>query len=122
MSQSKQWVVLDSEAAQYIDIITKLPESGDLCVNIIEFGVADGSPKNLQQDLDTLGNYETCWQLSFNPSKCHALHITRCRTTKTTADSIRGDILEPVSEATYLGLKLTNNLITWSIHISLVTL
>ncbi len=27
-----------------IDIITKLPESGDLCGNITEFGVAEGDP------------------------------------------------------------------------------
>ncbi len=29
----------------YVHIKAKLPESGDLCGNIIEFGVAEGSPE-----------------------------------------------------------------------------
>ncbi len=36
----------------------------------------------LQQDLDIIANWETCWQMSFNPVKCHTIHITRCHTTR----------------------------------------
>ena len=34
---------------------------------------------NLQQDLDILIDCEQSWQMTFNPSKCEIMHITRSK-------------------------------------------
>ncbi len=41
-------VCICSTLVMNLDIITKLPESGDLCGNITEFGVAEGDSLPLQ--------------------------------------------------------------------------
>ena len=33
----------------------------------------------LQKDLESLEKWEKLWDMSFNPSKCQVIHVTRCK-------------------------------------------
>ena len=58
--------------------------------------------------------------MSFNPAKCHTLHVTRRRTPTYHSYMLRGHSLLPVDQATYLGVIL-NPKLTWSPHIQHIT-
>ncbi len=88
MSQSKQWVVLDDEATQYIDVLSGIPQGTTLgpvwfllflddlpnghwskvwlfaedCVLYWEIKTPTDAAI-IQQDLNTLGNWERGWQM-----------------------------------------------------------
>ena len=66
--------------------------------------------KNLQQDLDALHKWETDWGMSFNPTKCHILHVTRKKKPIFHTYSLKGTPLESVDAATYLGIIISNDL------------
>ena len=55
--------------------------------------------------------------MSFNVEKCHVLTVTRRQKTKINADyKLHDQTLEPVKDAVYLGVNLTQNL-DWGKHI-----
>ena len=54
--------------------------------------------KNLQSDLDFLQEWESTWDMEFNPSKCQVLHITRSRQPLLSQYTLHGQVLEKVSE------------------------
>ena len=48
----------------------------------------------LQKDLKILENWEKLWDMSFNPSKCHVIHVTRLKTPLQTKYHLHGCVLE----------------------------
>ena len=73
----------------------------------------------LQLDLNALEEWEKKWQMEFAPDKCKLLRITR-KTSRLTIHAkyyIRGEELETVSEAKYLGVTLDAKL-NFNAHIN----
>ena len=74
----------------------------------------------LQNDLHTLEIWEKRWDMSFNPSKCQVLHITRAKCPIQTRYILHGTVLESVPSAKYLGITISDNL-SWIPHIDSVS-
>ena len=74
----------------------------------------------LQKDLEILENWEKLWDMSFNPSKCQAIHVTRRKTPLQTKYHLHGCVLESVPSAKYLGVTISEDL-KWSEHINNIT-
>jgi hypothetical protein len=70
----------------------------------------------LQHDLDRLIDWEQTWQMSFNPSKCQVMQITRSRSPINSTYNIHGTTLESVPTATHLGIDLSSTL-SWNTHL-----
>ncbi len=56
----------------------------------------------LQKDLSELEKWESEWDMSFNPSKCQVLHITKRKTPINTAYFLHNMQLESATSAKYL--------------------
>ena len=76
--------------------------------------------QTLQQDLQTLEQWENTWEMHFNPSKCQVIHISRARNPNQTQYVLHGQVLETEDHAKYLGLEIRNDL-KWIKHIQNVT-
>ena len=63
----------------------------------------------LQQDLDYLHNRAVRWGMTFNPSKCYIMHITRERRLYKFYQMC-GTILGTVTQAKYLGITISDDL------------
>ena len=74
---------------------------------------SEGESTILQNDLHTLGIWEKRWDMSFNPSKCQVLHITRAKCPIQTRYILHGTVLESVPSAKYLGVTISDNL-SWT--------
>ena len=74
----------------------------------------------LQDDLDLLVKWSSVWQMSFNPSKCYILRISRLHSTVEHNYNISGSMLKPVNDHPYLGVHLSSNL-SWNTHIDVIT-
>ena len=57
----------------------------------------------LQTDLDNLHEWESKWGMSFNPSKCNTMHITRKPKPIATDYKLKGEVLKCVNSASILG-------------------
>ena len=64
----------------------------------------------VQQDLNTLQNWATKWEMSFNASKCKVMHIGKQLGTGPYEYVINGQKLEVVTKEKDLGIILSNNL------------
>ena len=62
----------------------------------------------LLEDLEKIEKWEKDWQMSFSASKCHVLSITRKHTQVISSYTLRGEELQQVTSAKYLGVELTN--------------
>jgi len=65
-----------------------------------------GSPTDchlLQRDLDSLQKWEEGWQMSFNASKCEALHVTNEKSPAHHYYTIHGEELKKVDKGQVLG-------------------
>ena len=73
----------------------------------------------LQEDLNSLAQWETDWQMKFNVAKCHSMRVTRHLPSNQThfSYSLHEQTLEQVRSAKYLGLTITDDL-EWGQHIS----
>ena len=69
----------------------------------------------LQSDLNALYRWGQCWGMQFNAKKCNIMRTGNV--TRTFFYNINQCILEEVTQSTYLGVTITNNL-SWSPHIS----
>ena len=74
----------------------------------------------LQDDLDLLMKWSKDWQMTFNPTKCYTLRISRLHSTIEYNYNISGSILNPVSDHPYLGVHLSSEL-SWNKHINIIT-
>jgi hypothetical protein len=63
----------------------------------------------LQEDIDALQNWESTWQMSFNPDKCEVLSITNKYNKIMANYYIHGQQLQIVDNAKYLGLTISKN-------------
>ncbi len=80
----------------------------------------DSETNTLQRDLDKLAEWETKWQMQFDPWKCQVLTITCNRTIIQHDYIIHGHVLEHVKEAKYICVTLTSGL-RWNRHIANVS-
>ena len=72
---------------------------------------------NLQHDLDRLIDSEQSWQMTFNPSTCEIMHITRSKSPIDNPYTIHDETLGAVPIATHFGIDISNNL-SWNPHIN----
>ena len=73
----------------------------------------------LQDDLNSLGQWETDWQMKLNVAKCHSMGVTRHLPSNQIHFnySLHQQTLEQVESAKYLGITITDNL-EWGQHVS----
>ena len=73
----------------------------------------------LQDDLNSLSQWETDWQMKFNVAKCHSMRVTRHLPDKHILFdyTLHQQKLEQVQSAKYLGITITDNL-DWGQHVS----
>ena len=76
----------------------------------------DSDAATLQQDLDSLAEWEDKWKMSFHPEKCSVLRITRNKTPKIYNYTLHGHILKDETDSKYLGVTI-NNKLSWNNHI-----
>ena len=73
----------------------------------------------LQDDMNSLGQWETDWQMKFNVAKCHSMRVTRHLPSNQIHFnySLHQQTLEQIESAKYLGITITDNL-EWGQHVS----
>ncbi len=74
----------------------------------------------MQNDLDSLAIWEKKWQMTLHPQKCKVIHFSRSSKPIKTQYTLRGNLVESVSQAAYLGVELDDKL-TWAPHINQVS-
>ena len=74
----------------------------------------------LQNDLDSLSQWEKCWQMSFNPSKCFLLRIPGSKKQIINKYRLGNSTLEETSHHNYLGVDIQQDL-KWNTHIDRIT-
>ena len=74
---------------------------------------------SLQNDLNSLTDWSSKWQMTFNTSKCKLLRITTKRNTIIHCYKMADDLLETVKHHPYLGVELSH--IKWTNHIDNIT-
>ena len=140
LSYSKQQVLLEEVMSAKTEIIfgvpqdtvlgfiNDLPESTSSDTRLFvndellyrKIGSTDGA-NQLQQDLDTLQQWEDRWQMKFHPEKCQVIRIcTNNRHQRETTYKLHGHILQVVDSAKYLGVTVSDDL-QWKTHIENVT-
>ena len=72
--------------------------------------------QELQNDLYKLTDWEQKLGMLLHPGKCNSMQVTRSRNLLTFKYSLKGQDLEAVNTAKYLGVDLSNNL-SWNCHI-----
>ena len=65
-------------------------------------------------------DWETDWQMHFNPDKCELIRITNKRKTINAMYQIHGVQLKQTKKAKYLGLTFTS-MLSWNAHIDTIT-
>ena len=74
----------------------------------------------LQGDLDQLQRWESDWLMRFHPNKCQVVRVTNKKNIIRHEYTIRGEKLEVVENAKYLGVNI-NNKMSWNNHIDSIT-
>ena len=80
----------------------------------------DDDRQALQDDLKALEQWEQKWGMSFNPSKCSIIHITKKRTTAKHDYILKDQVLETSTTANYLGITIACDL-SWKEQILKIT-
>ena len=74
---------------------------------------------SLQNNLDTLQQWEKDWLVSFNPDKCEVIRITNKKKIIDAKYTIHGQVLHETNRAKYLGVTIDNTL-SWNSHIDIM--
>ena len=74
----------------------------------------------LQEDLNTLAEWESKWGTAFHPQKCSVLSITRARSPITFSYQLKGHVLELQDSTQYLGVDVQSSL-SWKTHIDRIS-
>ena len=72
--------------------------------------------KELQKDIDTLGNWAEEWGMRFQPVKCNMMSLSRKKERIEYTYTLKDTPLEFLDSIKYLGVTITNNL-HWGKHI-----
>ena len=72
---------------------------------------------SLQEDLNTLVNWQNEWQMSFNAKKCFTMRLTHAKKQKVFNYKLGESILQETKSHSYLGVTLTSDL-SWNDHIN----
>ena len=75
---------------------------------------------SLQDDFDSLQEWERDWQMAFNPDKCEHIRVTNKWNIVQSSYKIHGQVLKETTKAKYLGVTIDSKL-TWNSHVDLVT-
>ena len=59
-----------------------------------------------QQDLETLLQWKSRWQMSFNPSKCYVLRIPGSKSQIISSYKLGDSVLQETSSHSYLGVEI----------------
>lgn len=109
----------------FLVYINDLPNSLDQRTNVRLFAddcllyrpiMGPDDSAQLQADLGMLTDWETKWQMSFNPTKCETIHITTKKQPIITTYTLQNHPLRRSMDARYLGINITPNL-SWNTHI-----
>ena len=142
LSERSQKKVLDGQASDPVPVLSGVPQgSGSVLFRIFINDLSDNirssvrlfvddcvlyrnikSPIDcqiLQDDLNSLSQWETDWQMKFNVAKCHSMRMTRHLPDKQILFdyTLHQQKLEQVQSAKYLGITITDNL-DWGQHVS----
>ena len=74
----------------------------------------------LQEDINSLTQWCSDWGMSFNADKCEVMRVTRKSQPLRMFYTIKGQVLQEVTKAKYLGITITDDL-QWSTHIANIT-
>ena len=80
----------------------------------------DEDTESLQDDPNKLQDWETDWQMHFNPDKCELIRIKNKRKSISATYHIHNIQLKQTKRAKYLGLTFSNTL-SWNAHIDNIT-
>ena len=144
LSERYQKVVLDGQASDPVPVLSGVPQ-GSVLGPVFFLIFINDLPDNirssvrlfaddcvlyrninsltdcqiLQEDLNSLAQWETDWQMQFNVAKCHSMRVTRHLPSNQIhfSYSLHQQTLEQVRSAKYLGLTITDDL-EWGQHIS----
>ena len=131
--ENSEWVKVESGVPQgtvlgpvlFLSYIDDLPNSvkhshvrlfADDCV-LYRQVKSESDCELLQDDLQNLEKWEQKWSMSFNPSKCNSINITRKHKKITHSFSLHNQTSANVISTTNLGVELASDL-TWSNHIN----
>ena len=144
LENRKQEVVLDGSHSDQSDVLSGVPQ-GTVLVPLLFLAYINDMPESLrssdcrlfaddsllycavskasdckllQQDLTALEQWETDWQMSFNPRKCTVIWAHTGRSIKYQSTyTLHGQTLEVVVGSKYPGVTVTDNL-SWTRHVS----
>ena len=141
LSGRRQAVVVDGEASELADVRSGVPQGSVLgpCLflayindlpdqltsltrlfaddtAVYRLVTSSQDQSQLQQDLQTLQQWEKSWDMEFHPGKCTTLPVTRKKRPLSSEYHLHGHTLDVVTSAKYLGVTITNDL-SWDKHI-----
>ena len=74
----------------------------------------------LQEDLNSLAEWESKWGMAFHPQKCSVMSITRSRSPVKYSYRLKGHVLDLQDSTKYLGVDIQSSL-SWKTHIDRIT-